>query len=334
MKLWSSAKYQISNCLYNIFRITHILFNNGMHWWWYCPKPGGRGTMACLVLLRTPLEGANCKKWLDTGLVVSVMVARVRSVCIIFASIYHDDVIKWKHFPRNWPFVRGIHRSPVNSSHKGQWRGALMFSLICVWINDWVNNREAGDLRRYSAHYDVIVMSNGSEIAMSDFNVTHDEVDDWLFFRNYSVSVCYNSFGYKSCWGTTNMHLHFLSMFDTEKSRYPWFPRSNLIRVKSRFQKIIFLVDGSYMLDQGINSVQHYRHISSTHIHIHVHVHIHIHVHVHVHVQVHVHLNIHTHIHIHIYMHMHIYVRICIWIYSCTYACIDIYIYIYIYIHA
>ena len=41
---------------------------------------------------------------------------------------------------------------------KGQWRGALMFSLICVWINDWVNNREAGDLRRYRAHYDVIVM--------------------------------------------------------------------------------------------------------------------------------------------------------------------------------
>ena len=63
----------------------------------------------------------------------------------------HDDVIKWKHFPRNWPFVRGIHRSPVNSPHKGQWRGTLMFSLICVWINGWVNNREAGDLRRYRA---------------------------------------------------------------------------------------------------------------------------------------------------------------------------------------
>ena len=64
----------------------------------------------------------------------------------------YDDVIKWKHFPRNWPFVRGIHRSPVNSPHKGQWRRALMFSLICVWINDWVNNREAGDLRRYRTH--------------------------------------------------------------------------------------------------------------------------------------------------------------------------------------
>ena len=71
----------------------------------------------------------------------------------------HDDVIKWKHFPRYWPFVRGIHRSPVNSPHKGQWRGALIFSLICVLINDWINNREAGHLRRQRTHYDVSVMS-------------------------------------------------------------------------------------------------------------------------------------------------------------------------------
>ena len=48
------------------------------------------------------------------------------------SSTSHDDVIKWKHFPRYWPFVWGIHRSPVNSPHKGQWRGALMFSLICA----------------------------------------------------------------------------------------------------------------------------------------------------------------------------------------------------------
>ena len=73
--------------------------------------------------------------------------------------IQHDDAIKWKHFSRNWSFGRAIHRSPVNSPHKGQWRGALMLALICVWIIDWVNNRAAGDLRRYRAHYDVIVMS-------------------------------------------------------------------------------------------------------------------------------------------------------------------------------
>ena len=46
---------------------------------------------------------------------------------------FHDDVIKWKHLPRYWPFVWGIHRCPVNSRHKGQWRGALMFSLLCFW---------------------------------------------------------------------------------------------------------------------------------------------------------------------------------------------------------
>ena len=45
------------------------------------------------------------------------------------------------------------------SPRKGQWRGALMFSLMCVWMNGWVNSGEAGDLRRHSVNYDVIVMS-------------------------------------------------------------------------------------------------------------------------------------------------------------------------------
>ena len=71
----------------------------------------------------------------------------------------HDDIINWKYFPRYWSFVRGIHQSPVNSPHKGQWRGALMFSLICAWINGWVNNREAGDFSSHRAHYDVVVMN-------------------------------------------------------------------------------------------------------------------------------------------------------------------------------
>ena len=72
---------------------------------------------------------------------------------------HHDNVVnKWKHFRRYWPFVRVIHRSLVNSPHKGQWRGALIFSLICTWTNGYVNNRDAGELRRHRAHYDVIVM--------------------------------------------------------------------------------------------------------------------------------------------------------------------------------
>ena len=78
--------------------------------------------------------------------------------CMRSTSCHHDDVIKWIHFPRYLPFVWGIHRSPVNSPHKGQWRGALMFSLISARANDWINNRNAGDLRRHRAHYDVNVM--------------------------------------------------------------------------------------------------------------------------------------------------------------------------------
>ena len=72
--------------------------------------------------------------------------------------VEHDDVIKWKHFPRYWPFVRGIHRPPVNSPHKGQWRASCTVSLVCAWINGWVNNGEASDLRRHRVHDGVTVM--------------------------------------------------------------------------------------------------------------------------------------------------------------------------------
>ena len=68
----------------------------------------------------------------------------------------------WRHQMETFSallfFVRGIHRSPVNSPHKGQWRRALMFSLICTWTHNWANNGDDGDLRHHRAHYDVIVM--------------------------------------------------------------------------------------------------------------------------------------------------------------------------------
>ena len=68
----------------------------------------------------------------------------------------------WRHqmetFSALLALCAGNSPVPVNSPHKGQWRGALMFSLICARINDWVNNRDAGDLRRHRGHNDVIVM--------------------------------------------------------------------------------------------------------------------------------------------------------------------------------
>ena len=91
----------------------------------------------------------------------------------------HDDVNKWKHFPRYWPSVWGIQWSPVNSPHKGQWHGALMFSLICAWINGSVNNREASDLKCNRTHYDVILMISVISICYQTL-YTHDKAKDWF----------------------------------------------------------------------------------------------------------------------------------------------------------
>ena len=85
----------------------------------------------------------------------------------VLQNRYHDDVIKWKHFPCYWPFVWRIYRSPVTSPHASQWHGALTFSLIYVWKNGRVNNREAGDLRCYRAHYDVTVMQQRETVIAS-----------------------------------------------------------------------------------------------------------------------------------------------------------------------
>ena len=114
--------------------------------------PSGR-----LILIRPPSilnQQVRTTLWTDTQYFM-----RVNDLNVDFVLKHHSGVIRWKHFPRYRPFVRGIHRSPANSPHKGQWRGSLIFSLICAWINRWVNNRVTGDLRRHRAHYDVIVMN-------------------------------------------------------------------------------------------------------------------------------------------------------------------------------
>ena len=96
-----------------------------------------------------------------------VVILKCTYLCLVIRNMLlpvHNDVIKWKHFQRYWPFVLGIHRSPVNSPHQGQWRGALMFSLICTWINARANNHGAGDLKRHRAHYDVILMDKATSV--------------------------------------------------------------------------------------------------------------------------------------------------------------------------
>ena len=95
---------------------------------------------------------------------------------LLISTLFHDDVIKWKYFPRYWSSV-----CLVNSPNKGQWREALMFSLICAWTNVWANRRDAGELRRHRHHCDVTVMLNKT------LHVTGAGVSMWL----HLMYVCY-----------------------------------------------------------------------------------------------------------------------------------------------
>ena len=80
----------------------------------------------------------------------------------------------------------------MNSPHKGQWRGALMFPLICAWINGWVNNRDAGDLRWYRAHYDVIVMPERPECWQGGYFRTLYPPDSHLNLTSHEIPFIYN----------------------------------------------------------------------------------------------------------------------------------------------
>ena len=101
----------------------------------------------------------------------------------IFRGTGHSCGVFTRWIPRTKEF-------PVNSPHKGQWRGALMFALICAWINDWVNNREAGDLIRYRAHYDVIVMSIYMIIRILLMSSSNRNINHELSFRlGYALNV-------------------------------------------------------------------------------------------------------------------------------------------------
>ena len=93
----------------------------------------------------------------------------------------YDDVIKWKHFPRYWPIVRGIHRSPMDSPHKSPRRRALMLSLLCTWTNGSASNRNPGGLRRHCAHYDVIVMKAYQRQLNEWRHVFETYIDEYIF---------------------------------------------------------------------------------------------------------------------------------------------------------
>ena len=123
-------------------------------------------------------------------------------MCAMESQITGVSIVCWNRLFRRRPKKTSKHRvaglcegnPPVDSPHKGKWRGALMFSvistwtcgfthkyqwsgalmfsLVCAWTNGSANNQDASDLRLHRAHYDVTLMNNslcppGNSIAIN-----------------------------------------------------------------------------------------------------------------------------------------------------------------------
>ena len=112
----------------------------------------------------TALQWVNVSKtqWSYCVIKWNALQINYHFICSCASDIAERYESWWRHqmetFSALLALFAGNSPVPVNSPHKGQWRGALMFSFVCAWINDWVNNREAGDLRCHRGHYDVNVM--------------------------------------------------------------------------------------------------------------------------------------------------------------------------------
>ena len=114
-------------------------------------------------------------------------------------SVSDDEQVQalWRHQMETFSALLALcpGNSPVTLT-KGRWRGALMFSFICAWINGWVNNREAGDLRRHRAHYDVIVMETTQNTGIHEYtkkclltlHITKGQVTSFLWRFCFSIT--------------------------------------------------------------------------------------------------------------------------------------------------
>ena len=121
-------------------------------------------TNAVILFIRT--LGTNLREiWSETQtfsfkiMNLKMPSSKWQKICLGLNLLLHT-ISWWRHQMETCSALLAlcVGNSPIIGEFpsQSQWRGALMFSLICAWINGWVNNRKAGDLRR--AHYDVTVM--------------------------------------------------------------------------------------------------------------------------------------------------------------------------------
>ena len=172
----------------------------------------------------------------------------VLAVVVIFDSLCVSSPW-WRHqmeiFSASWTG----HLCGENSPHKGQWRGALMSSLICDWMNDWVNNREAGDLRRHRGHDNVIMhqLALSTHLPLVPHICVSDSGQRW--FKWWLVVYSAPTHYLKQCWVIVNWTL---------RKKNPWIFSQNTkffihkkIIWKYRLRKGGHFVQGSELKQWG-----------------------------------------------------------------------------------
>ena len=143
----SHSHYGVQSLLNKLTRANSMQnFTTTRQWWLWLPHCFQRSKCLKQMVEHWHIAWGYCGKSVAVSSVRCKEVGRSKFMVPI---AHWQSVPWWRHqmetFPRYWPFVRRIHRSPVNSPHKGHWRGALVFCLICVGINGWINNGEVGD---------------------------------------------------------------------------------------------------------------------------------------------------------------------------------------------
>ena len=101
--------------------------------------------------------------WVQVSLLSTILCVKSGFLKKDNSLVSWESMSWWRHQMETFSALQALcaGNSPVTGefpSHKDQWRGALMVSLICAWTNIWANNGDAGDLRRHRTHYDVTLM--------------------------------------------------------------------------------------------------------------------------------------------------------------------------------
>ena len=157
----------------------------------------------------------------------------------------------WRHQMKSFSallaFCVGNSTVTVDSPHKGQWRGALMFSLICTSINSWANNGDAGELKRHRAHYDVSAMNPGGVYwctlvplggHVSYFAITKATFDSWshnrdnayIYFRR-KIYYQINRYNIKPPKDLNHNLIHFISSSPASAAYMRQWTGSSLVQV-------------------------------------------------------------------------------------------------------